>query len=875
MILTRSGPALLLMLWIACCLHPWAIPVLAAEQSDGAPQRVEAVVISGNRRIPESTILYYLQVKENDPYNVDLIRRDFRNLLNTDFFSDARVTARKGATGMIVTFEVTERPLIRSIEYQGLKSFKESDILEQFRDQKVGLSIDSPFDESRLRLARKALRLLLEMNGRPLGRVESRVEAISSSAVKLIFEFDEGPKVRIGDIQFEGNTALSDDELRDALELDKVRGLFTLFKGHDKYIPDKLEYDIQANLIAKYQSIGYIMAKAGDPDVEIAEAPQGLLIGFRKTPLQHLITIPIEEGPQFRIGDLEVDGVKTFDPRVIQATFKAQKGEIVDYSELKKAVEDLREIYSTLGFLDAAVQPEINPHVDTGILDIKVHIDEGNRYTVDRIEFSGNTKTRDRVLRREFLLGEQQDFNSRLLDLSIRRLNQLGFLEKIEDKDYDVVKDPQHGEVDVLVKVKERSQQSIGLTGGVSGISGSFIGLSYQSNNFRGTGQQLAVQVMTGTQTSNYQLSLTQPYFLDTRMSLGWSIFSRRYRYDTYTAYSGLISPEYNVDLYTQHMKGFSVSGGYPVGRWSRAGIGYSFQEITIGNIADVFESYALNQLVGFTPGGSTEDARSGLFRSEVTPSFSINTKNAYFGATEGSQLTLQLPIAGGPFGGDYSLIRPQFEYQKFWPDSILSGGRNSFAIRLRAQHIIPFGTTSSGQRMTAPFFERIFTGGEFALRGFNIRSVSPYAITRTPRLDNAGHAIIDSSTGLPLVTESVIPVGGDTSYLATGEYRIPVVGPLELHCFADFGTSAVLRKENLQVFGPDTFVDLIDVTNNALRMSTGFEVQFLLPVINQPFRLIWAYNPMRLDTTFTVQGVELPVREPTTNVTFSVGYNF
>lgn len=176
---------------------------------------------------------------------------------------------------------------------------------------------------------------------------------------------------------------------------------------------------------------------------------------------------------------------------------------------------------------------------------------------------------------------------------------------------------------------------------------------------------------------------------------------------------------------------------------------------------------------------------------------------------------------------------------------------------------------------MSVPFFERIFMGGEFDLRGFNIREVSPIAITRTARVDDKGNPIVDPSTGLPLISTSPIPVGGDTSLVLTTEYRIPIAGPLQLTGFLDFGTTSVLRRSSLQLFGRETFVDLLENTNNVWRASTGVEVQFLLPVINQPFRLIFAYNPLILDSSMILEGLRIPLQEDRSGVKFSVGYSF
>jgi len=417
--------------------------------------------------------------------------------------------------------------------------------------------------------------------------------------------------------------------------------------------------------------------------------------------------------------------------------------------------------------------------------------------------------------------------------------------------------------------------ESIGLSGGISGISGSFFGINYSSNNFRGLGQRIDVSLTTGTRTSSYNLSFTEPYFMDSKISMGASIFNQRFRFDTFTAFGGLIPENENVPLYTQKTTGFSLNGSYPLWRWTRVGLSYSLQTIKIEDIDDSFSDFAVNQLVGFTPGGSPEDARKGIIRSEIKPSLQYNTKNQVFNATQGTLISFEMPIAGGPLGGDFNLIRPFVEFQKFMPDRFISGGRNTFAFRAQVNHIIPFGKLPNGEPMTAPFFERIFSGGEFTVRGFDIRSVSPWAITQTASVDTLGNPTIDPATGLPLISESAIPVGGDTSLVLTTEYRMPIFGPLQVTAFLDVGTSTVLRKDNLRVFGPSTNVVLQDQTNNVWRASTGAEVQFLLPVVNQPFRLIFAYNPLILDTTIISNGNRFILREPQKNIKFTVGYTF
>lgn len=836
--------------------------------------RIEDVVVVGNRRIRESTIFYYIQTQKNGPYDEAQILRDYRSLLNTNFFEDLTVKSRQGETGLVVIFEVRERALVRAIEYEGMNSFKESDVLEKFRDMRVGMTVDSPFDPSKMPKARRAFRSLLDENGKPLGRVEVEVEEITSSSVKVLFRVDEGPKVRIGKIGFEGNTVLGDKELRSALELNKERSPITVFKGSDKYIKEKLEYDIQVNMLEKYRAIGYIQAKAGEPVVEIVEAPRGPFLGLRKTKQQYYVTIPIEEGEEHYCGKLEIEGAENFSPEVLSILYGVVEGEILDYVSLKESNASVKKLYSTRGFLDMEAIPQVEIKDDKTV-DITINIVEGKQYIVDEIEFSGNTRTRDKVLRREMFIEEQQPFNGTFLEHSIIRLNQLGFFERIEEEHYEVIKKPDEGSADVTVAIKERSQQSIGVHGGVSGYSGTFFGVNYTTNNFRGLGQEIAVNMTTGTRTSNYLLRFTDPYFRNSRVSLSASLYNQRFRFDTFAASYGLINPKDSVELFSRSQNGFDLGASYPLGKWTHFGVGYGLSDIKIYDMDPTIEGAALNQLVGFTPGGDPEMARTGIIRSEIRPSLTRNTKNAYFNATAGSSISLSVPIAGGPLGGTFNMFSPYLEFQQFYPDRWMSGGRNTLAFRLQARHVWPYGTLDNGLPMTVPFFERIFSGGEFTLRGFDIRSVSPLGVTTVYHTTPAGDPIIDPFTGQPGYTNSLIPVGGDTSVIGTVEYRVPIAGPLTVNGFLDIGTSTVLRKSNLNLFGPDTKVELLEHTNSVLRASTGVELQFLLPVVNQPFRLIFAYNPLVLDSMVPLYGQQVPIKEERSNVKFTVGYTF
>src|SRR4030095_2366820 len=223
---------------------------------------------------------------------------------------------------------------------------------------------------------------------------------------------------------------------------------------------------------------------------------------------------------------------------------------------------------------------------------------------------------------------------------------------------------------------------------------------------------------------------------------------------------------------------------------------------------------------------------------------------------------------AGGILGGDFSMIRPVVEYRHFFPDRIISKGRNTFGYRFLGEYIKAFDNS------VIPFFERFFIGGETTLRGFDIRSISPLAIASTPALDPLGSPVIDLNTGLPRVDRNLTPIGGDTMVMFNGEYRIPIAGPLSMALFYDVGYSGVSSLSNIGNLG-NTSIKLIEATNNVIRGSSGVEIQFLLPVWSAPFRLIFAFNPHTFNDTILVGTTPLQIREPRRDIKFTIGRSF
>lgn len=857
---------------LGICILGFLLLCAASVAQEQPGTKIERIDLRGNRRIPEETVRFYIQSRPGEVYDEGRLELDLRNLYKAGFFENIEIQEKDGDIGKIVTFVIKEKPLIRSIEYVGNKSFTESNILDAFKEKKVGLTVDSQYDPSKIRAAERALKDLMVQNGKPLGTVHAEPEPIPPAAMRVRFVMDEGAKVRIGEIRFIGNKIFNDSDLKDALKLTKERGLITMFKGTDKYHKLKLDYDLDSNLKAYYTERGYMQVQIGEPIVRILEGPRGMIPMFRKTREQFYLEIPVEAGDQYRLGKLEVQNCVIF-PKCegLASYFGMKKGDIINAKRIKDTLENLKKLYTAAGYINWSYTQERNPDPQNKrMLDLIFKFDPDKQFYVRRIDFEGNTKTKDRVIRRELILEEGRIFSSMALDNSILRLNQLGFFDKIEEKDYEVKPDDKTGSVDVAIKVKEKSQRSIGFTGGVSGISGSFLGVNYSDNNFLGRGESLELSITGGTRTTNFVVSFTEPYLVDTRWSMGLSLFNQRYRYDTYSAY-GLTDVSGNpTELFTQKTTGTTLSLNRPLGRslWSFGG-SYTYQKIGISNIASGFESYALSQFVGFAPGNNASAALNGIIRSEITPMLRYNSTNNYFNPTRGTSLNLSTAVSGGVLGGDFNLIRPSVEYRHFFPDKWLTKGRNVFGINLVGQYVQSYGKSS------VPFFDRFFIGGENTIRGFDIRSISPLAISSTPQYDANGNVIIDLKTGLPAVSSTIIPVGADTVGIMNFEYRIPIAGPLSMAAFYDMGLARVSNEKSLGTFSAGSTVKVVGSTNNAIRGSTGVEVQFVLPVVSAPFRLIFAYNPQTLDTKILVGSQLIPIKEPRKDVKFTVGRSF
>jgi outer membrane protein insertion porin family len=866
---------------------------------------ISEIDVTGNRRIPSETVKARIFTHPGDIYDPASLERDFNALWNTGYFEDIRFTREQTPKGWRLIIQVKEKPTIREINYLGLSSVSTSDVLDRFKEAKVGLSVESQYDPTKLKKAEVTIKGLLAEHGRQFSTIRTEIRQIPPAAVGITFVVKEGPKVKVGKIKFEGNKNVKTRVLRYAMKNLRPIGVpHSIFLENifaRTYDATKLDEDTE-RVRNEYQNRGYFKVIVNEPKTQIHDT------GHKGTHIPLLqsgpgkavdITMPIEEGDRYTLGSINFKNNKAVsNVKALRNLFPIKDGDIFSKDKVAKGLENLRKAYGEQGYINFTSVPETRFDDEKKQIFLDIDVDEGKQFYVRRIEFQGNTTTRDKVIRREIALEEGNIYNSRLWELSLLRLNQLGYFDQLKPDDPNVTDrklDEKDGLVDLTLKVKEKGKNSIGLNGGVSGLEGAFIGINYSTNNFLGLGETLQVQASLGNLARSVRFGFTQPYMFDRPLQFGFNVYLNRVSYNQarqLSIFSGqnLNLPNtvlQNLQNYTQSSAGFTTSLSYPLRRsFKRVGITYSFDRSSLLALSSASKN--LFEFLAFR-GISGPNALEGIITSKIFPNFSFNTIDSPISPHHGQQFTLGAEFAG--IGGTVRSIRPIVQYKKFIP---VQNRRNALGFNVQGSFITGYAG------LVAPPFQRSYMGGENDLRGFDIRAVSPVAFLPsvgsitltnpdgTPVLKNPQNPLLGNLT-IPIPVDQITFPGGDLSIVTNFEYRITIYGPVALAPFMDAGIDPILRPSQLQIasqqyeqvvtqqFGcptlnlgnatasgtgctpgsvlnpkPSDQLQVLGTTNWRPRMSTGLELQMFLPIINAPFRIYWAYNPLRLDSPAT-----------------------
>jgi outer membrane protein insertion porin family len=844
--------------------------VFHARVSAQEPQQrlVEEVDIIGNRRLRKEDILYYIQTRPGDPYNPQAVNTDLQTILSLNFFDKVGTRVLKEDAprgGYRIIFEVKELPIIRDIQFEGLKSVTESDVLKTFRERRVGVSKESILDPVKLKTGERVLRELLAAKGHPNAVVTGTIEAVSQTSSAITFVVNEGPRVRVAEIRFEGSHVFKSGTLREHMKYVKEAGLMTRFKEQDILDRQKLDYDLHQ--VDQYmKSKGYLQARHGEPKIEGLGKRR---TGFPILPLPFLssvddslrITVPITDGKLFKVGDVKIEGNSIFSENVIKAFIGLQKGAVANGEALSKGLfENLKKAYGNQGFIQytAEVTPTFKDgaNANEGIADFVITIDEGKQFTLRRLEFTGNTFTRDNVLRREVLINEGDIYNQGYFEVSVTRLNQLGYFDPIDhEKDADFKQNEEEGLVDVTLRVKEKGRQQISFNGGISGIGGTFFGLDYSTNNLFGRGEVLSVQVAAGNRQRSFQFSFTEPYIRNRPITAGFSVFAYSQKFfgegtflsqnpNAIAGASGGLFDQLQTNeenLFTRNTIGASIFASAPLSefyrkrpftQFSRVGLSYQLSE---SNVKDPPVN-ASGNATNFIP---VIYAQPNIITSRLTGSFIFDKRNASIDPTDGRSLSISVGLAG--LFGDVRTYEPTLEFTQFYRvRKKKSQYPEVFGFRILLGTVGSFATTEKIRNSNSlafvdgvPIYERFFLGDEFTIRGYNVRSISPvtpidsYVTSRnvvvatniagTPNVVPglpANLAAIGTFTGaagsnVATLGRAYTATGGDTQFLGNFEYRIPIIGrTVQWAFYADVGNAFNLRTKGQQTYQSEFLAD-------------------------------------------------------------------
>jgi len=843
------------------------VPAPASQPPAGSPPVVTAVMLcfekqGGYSVIEAQTYVYYIQLHGSRPSMNEWIRydesaqqaaiNDFKRLWATNFLDDLAIEAHdvryaNGVLGKVLVYNMEERQRVKIVDYVGTMKVDTSKIEDALKEKSISIRLDSFIDPGLIRRVGGVVHDVYAEKGYEFVEVKPEIKPIEGGPklVNVTFHITEGPKVKIKSVDFVGNSKIKDSTLEKQMKENKTHGMFTFILGTGAYKADKYEEDAD-KVVSYYRDRGYIEARVGQPELKILEDSKDAKTRWVE------LRVPVTEGRQYRVGKLEFDGNKIVEARALRPLFKVEEGDIYSEKKIRKGFEKAKEVYGTGGYMEFTGYPDLAPRDGNAnggspsssagpsapaapagpaaikgapIVDVTLRLQEGKQYFVNRITFTGNTTTRDNVIRREIRLVESGIFNTEALKYSIKRLNQLGYFKPLEGDAIGVDKTPgADNKVDVKLKFEEQNRNQLTFGAGVSQYDGFFGQLAFQTSNFLGRGETFTISAQQGSRATNYQLAFSEPFLFDKPQTAGVDLFVRELEY---------------IGLYTQRSQGGNIVYGFQVQDFARVFVNYSYENVQVKNLNPAFRDprvlagnpfLAESLLIG-------EGGKRTI--SKIGPSYVYNTVDNPIFPTAGRRYTASVDLAG--LGGNTNFVNPRAEGIWYFPHT----KRTSFGFRVSGEYIRPYGHT-----IALPIFSKIFLGGEYSIRGFDIRSVSPR----------------DEATG--------VQIGGNKSILLNAEYLIHIAGPVRLVLFYDAGqvrnigdnfgwkepitervtdgtlyplfldTVGVLQ-DPVTGLGPATRTNVIGQTN-AFKTSTGAEIRFFMPVLNVPFRLIFAMNPSR-----------------------------
>ncbi len=668
-----------------------------------------------------------LRVKASDALDPDKVDADLRAIYQLGYFKDVKAQTEPTEGGVILEYVVQEKPIVREVKIEGAKELSPEKVREA-----VEIKPNAIFSQKDLQKSVKKVKKLYADEGYYLAEVTGDISMRSETELNVIFRIKEGDKVLIKSIRFEGNHAFKAKKLKKAMETSE-KWMFSWLTGAGTYKEETLKNDM-ALLTELYMNDGYINVKIGEPKVELTPDRKALTV-----------TVGITEGEQYRIGKLDFKGDLLEHRDVLFGKLKEKSGDIFSRSNLRADIFTLTDFYADKGYAFANVAPITNLNREQRIIDIAFDLEKGEKVTIDRINIAGNTKSRDKVVRRELRLAEGELYSSTALKRSKQNLMNTGFFE---EANLVTAKGSASNKLDLNVDVKEKPTGTFSIGAGYSSLDGIIGQGSVQQANFMGLGLKMTAAASFGSKSQTYNLGLTDPYFMDTKWTLGGDLYRSERQY---------------LD-YTRRATGGDIKAGYPFSDTLSTFWLYKYEQ------KEIFDESA--ELLNNIANGAIVAPEKTSTTSAIVGSLTSNTTDYRLDPTTGMMNTISMEVAG--FGGTNRYVKTITEHTLFHP---LLFGVGS--LRGTLGYVQGFG----GKEI--PIDERFYLGGINSLRGYRSRTVSPNKTAPVPLLDSTG--------GFAGMTESRVYLGGEMEAVANAEFTFPLLkeAGLKAVVFFDAGNAA------------------------------------------------------------------------------------
>ena len=759
--------------------------LLAVAASAAHAVTVQALEFKGLHMVAEETLRFYLGLEAGQELDEAALDQHIHDLWDKKLIDDIQVEKVPVEGGVKLVITISERPILRSIDYKGLKRLSRSDISERISKDQIDVREGDPLDLGEIRRLENAIEDLYRDKGYRFADARWSLEDVSPTEKRVVFQIDEAEKVRIGSIKFDGNKVVGDHRLRWAMKKTKKTNLITRILKKDIYNPATVEADL-GKVRDLYHAAGYKNVEVGDPKLSV--------IG-RGGKRRLAIDVPVDEGKRWKLGEISIEGNKVFTDQALLRQFKKPRGGWLRSKVVDDGIEQIHDLYRNYGHIFSDVKSELRER-DGNVADLIVKITEGDQYRVGRLEFQGNTRTRDKVLRREFRVQEGTVLNMGAVKSSLFKVNQLGYFKLNEDEpikfeDFDSEKKTVN--LNVVGEESDRTELQVG--GGYSEGYGWFGQLSVKTQNFLGRGETLGVSFQNGQYTNQFSVSYFVPWFLDRPQSIGFQVFNSK------LDYTALVGQEVK-----QESKGGVFTYGRNLGLFNSLSVSFTRSDLTD---TETF----------FTTDGSAITQKIVSSLSSIRPAYVYESRDDRFQPTVGTHFTASVEYAGGLLGGENYYVRPETGFAWFRP--VTQSPKTVLAFNFEGGLIRAFG----GHELNP--LQRYFLGGETSIRGFRFRTIWVRCVGGEPYPGRPDQPCQPNETLIQSAAVP-IPVGGDRYAQGNLEYHFVLGGPFRLIAFVD----------GANVFGEGQKYDL-----GRLRWSAGAELRIFVPVFGAPLRFIYAKN--------------------------------